>query len=84
MHQVHSPAPFLRISLSLESCFTACSRFSSIMAMGDEVFHASPAQTKVAYENALLLECITEISKVTIISDIKLFLGRFFKTVGVT
>lgn len=83
MHRVHSPAPFLRVSLSLESCFPAC-RFSSVTAMGDQVFHASPAQTKVAYENTLSLECITEISKVTIISDIKLFLGRFFKTVGVT
>lgn len=75
MHRVHSPASFFSISLSLESCFTA-SHCSSIMAMGDEVFHASPAQTKVAYENALSLEYITEILKVTLIPDIELFLGK--------
>lgn len=48
------------------------------MAMGDKVFHASPAQTKVAYENAFSLEYITEILKVTLIPDIELFLGKVF------
>lgn len=40
------------------------------------MFHISPVQAKVANENALQLECTTETPKVTVISDMKLFLAE--------